>query len=58
MRFLNWLWSLLPDKCENPLCHGQGVRGNENVIEIHPCGDTVILCDDCHVWYREGVPKI
>jgi hypothetical protein len=38
-----YLWKLLPDKCE--VCHGDegGVRGNENIL------DGILMCDYCHV---------
>ncbi len=42
MSWLNWLWSLLPDKCEMALCSRAGVRGNENLIY------GLIVCDYCH----------
>jgi hypothetical protein len=41
-RILAWLWSLLPDRCQNIGCQRKGIRGNENVV------DGVILCDYCH----------
>lgn len=42
---LEWLWSLLPDKCEMPFCKRKGVRGNENVV------DGMVMCDYCHMDY-------
>ena len=49
MRFLEfilgwneWLWSLLPDNCEQPNCCRKGVRGNENIRE-----DGTVQCDYC-----------
>ena len=41
-RLIEWLWRLLPDRCE--VCGGTrgGVRGNENIA------DDVRLCDYCH----------
>ena len=41
MKMINWLWSLLPDKCEVMGCLRQGVRGNENNR------NGLIVCDDC-----------
>jgi len=42
---VEYLWSLLPDKCARRGygCLRRGVRGNENLI------DGEILCDDCTV---------
>ncbi len=41
MKWLEWLWSLLPDKCE--ICNGRkgGVRGNENIVHGK------VMCDYC-----------
>jgi len=36
-----WLWSLLPDKCEREDCSRSGTRGNENRI------NGKIVCDYC-----------
>ena len=36
-----WIWSLIPDKCQAKDCRGLGVRGNENKE------DGVTLCDYC-----------
>lgn len=59
-RFLNWLWSFLPDKCEyrehgmkNGLCPRKGVRGNENWVTHPLTGERVLVCDDCHVWLSD-----
>lgn len=41
-RLYAWLWSFLPDRCEQPGCSRRGVRGNENII------DGRVTCDYCH----------
>lgn len=46
MRFLDWLWSLLPDRCEMPDCPRLGIRGNENRI------NGWLACDYCHARTR------
>lgn len=38
-----WLWSLLPDECEDKDCCRKGIRGNENII------NNKVLCDYCNV---------
>jgi hypothetical protein len=40
--FFQFLWRLLPDRCEVEACPRSGLRGNENMI------DGVIMCDYCH----------
>ncbi len=40
-KIFEWLWSLLPDKCEGEDCCRRGILGNENII------DGKILCDYC-----------
>lgn len=47
MKLYEWLWSLLPDKCEVEHCRRRGVRGNENIVE------GLIACDDCSVTLME-----
>ncbi len=42
MKLLDWLWSLLPDRCEVPGCSRQGIRGNENWIT-----GLGLTCDYC-----------
>lgn len=42
MPLLEWLWRLLPDRCQMHHCSRKGVRGNENVVY------GVRMCDDCH----------
>lgn len=42
-KVIEWFWRLLPDKCQEPGCGRQGVRGNENII------DGRIVCDYCTV---------
>jgi DNA-directed RNA polymerase subunit RPC12/RpoP len=37
-----WLWSFLPDKCEQPNCCRKGALGNENIKK-----DGTIECDYC-----------
>ena len=37
-----WFWRFLPDKCRQPGCCRQGMRGNENIV------DGVVMCDYCH----------
>ena len=42
MKFLSWLWSLLPDRCDVPSmgphwywrCSRKGIRGNENIVTM------------------------
>jgi hypothetical protein len=41
-RIHEWLWRLLPDKCQRVGCCRLGVRGNENVINGQ------IICDYCY----------
>ena len=49
MKLLEWVWSLLPDKCAMSNCCREGVRGNEN--RHYPAGNNVgeyfIVCDYC-----------
>lgn len=58
MGLIEWLWQLLPDKCEvqnmNTYweCPRTGVRGNENRI-VWPDGKTRVMCDDCSVMFRK-----
>jgi len=40
--FINWLWTLLPDKCTAYNCDRTGIRGNENWY------NGKLVCDDCH----------
>ncbi len=42
MRIFEWIWRLLPDRCEVHGCSRRGVRGNESVIEDKR------VCDHCH----------
>lgn len=44
--WLEWFWSLLPDKCEMRDCERHGVRGNENIVHVNGMATTV--CDYCH----------
>lgn len=52
MGWREWLWSLLPDKCEVRHmhtfwpCSREGVRGNENRMKW-PDGITRVMCDNC-----------
>jgi hypothetical protein len=45
-----WLWELLPDKCEQQDCLRLGVRGNEQIV------GGMILCDTCAVKVRKETP--
>jgi len=58
MRFLQWAWGLLPDKCQ--LCRVSfwkrlrgygGARGNENIV------NDVVMCDYCHARYMSAKRK-
>jgi len=40
-KLFEWLWRLLPDRCEMPGCLRLGVRGNENIV------DGKVVCDYC-----------
>ncbi len=53
MRLFNWLWSLLPDKCERDasVCKHKGIRGNENVADT--IAGPVLMCDDCHAQHTK-----
>lgn len=42
MGLIEWLWRLLPDRCQVKGCRRKGVRGNENRI------GGIRVCDDCH----------
>ena len=58
MKFLEWLWSLLPDKCQ--ICKGRhgGVRGNENRIMMGT--KQLVVCDYCHsnlTSYKSDIDK-
>jgi hypothetical protein len=53
MGLREWLWSLLPDRCEVPSrplanvrCDRTGIRGNENVIATTV--GWMRMCDNCH----------
>jgi hypothetical protein len=46
-----WLWRMLPDRCEMPDCARHGIRGHENVV------DGRRMCDDCHMRLRLGEPE-
>lgn len=53
MGLREWLWSLLPDRCEVPhlsianlQCDRTGVRGNENRIATSV--GYIRMCDNCH----------
>lgn len=49
---LEWLWGLLPDRCEMPGCKRLGVRGNENIVRGR------VMCDYCHdLWTRHPFVK-
>ncbi len=39
--FAEWLWSLLPDKCEIEGCRRLGIRGNETEVK------GILMCDYC-----------
>lgn len=41
IRLFEFLWNLLPDRCEMPGCSRRGTRGNENRIEGK------VVCDYC-----------
>lgn len=50
-RLINWLWALLPDRCEAPDCGRHGVRGNENRV------NGKVLCDGCSMRALHGSRK-
>ena len=50
-KFLEQVWNLLPDKCENVHCKGHGMRGNENRVKMGE--KVVVLCDDCSSMYAK-----
>ena len=41
VKFAEWSWSLLPDKCEVDSCRRLGIRGNENEVK------GILMCDYC-----------
>jgi hypothetical protein len=47
-RFLEWLWILLPDRCEMEDCSRRGIRGNESIVlwDGWP-GGRRLMCDYC-----------
>ena len=47
MGLFQFLWRLLPDRCQMPHCTRRGVRGNENRIVIS--GRMRTICDECTV---------
>lgn len=42
-----FLWRLLPDRCEAGDCLRKGVRGNENRMKLNNWPHSMMLCDDC-----------
>ena len=53
-KLAEWIWCLLPDKCQAEHCRRMGVRGNEN----HVAG--ILMCDLCHfahTWGRDASRK-
>jgi len=51
--FFEYLWGLIPDRCEMPECTRMGVYGNENVV------DGKLMCDYCHaVWMDEQKKRL
>ena len=63
LKLLQWLWALLPDKCEVEDCCRKGMRGNEN--RIYPFKDNnpyidymtdfyIVMCDYCTMRYNRG----
>jgi hypothetical protein len=45
MGLFQFLWRLLPDRCQMPGCTRHGVRGNENILPIN--GKWRLVCDEC-----------
>lgn len=41
VKFAEWSWSLLPDKCEVEGCRRLGIRGNETEVK------GILMCDYC-----------
>ncbi len=52
-----WLWGLIPDKCEITDCSRLGMYGNENIIFpfSHVPDFGVVACDYCHSKYERGM---
>lgn len=49
MGLFQFLWRLLPDRCQMPHCTRRGVRGNENMVPVGEGERRVwrMMCDEC-----------
>lgn len=50
---MQWLWRLLPDRCQAEACLRKGMRGNEQSV-----GAMRFVCDYCHADYMVGLLPI